>query len=488
LKILKDILYKTGIVSLEGSGDKIIQSVCFDSAAVNKGSLFVAIKGGKHDGHSYILQAIENGASAIVYQNDTGEKINGITYIRVSDSSYALGIIASNFYDNPSSKLKLVGITGTNGKTTFVTLMYQLFKTLGYKTGLLSTIRILIDNKEIPSTHTTPDAVQINRILNEMVQLGVSHCFMEVSSHAIVQHRIAGLVFTGGVFSNITHDHLDFHNTFSEYIKAKKIFFDLLPAEAFALTNSDDKNGKVMLQNTKAAKKTYSLKMMSDFKCKILENQFEGLQLQIDGNDVWCRLVGEFNAYNLLAVYATAILLGENQAEVLTALSILQPAEGRFDFFKSKEGIIAIIDYAHTPDALQNVLQTINDIREGNGKLITVAGAGGDRDRSKRPIMAAITCNLSNKVILTSDNPRSEDPAEIIREMYMGVDKIHEKNVLSIVDRREAIKTACTLATPGDIILIAGKGHEKYQEIKGVKYHFDDREILKEFLNEEIQL
>jgi len=482
VKKLSEILYKSGITVLIGSNDVEVQSVCFDSRQVEPNSLFIAVKGSTSDGHLFIAQAIQKGAIAIVCENIPEEKADNITYVKVTDSSLALGVIAANFYDNPSSKLKLIGITGTNGKTTFVTLSFNLFRQLGYHVGMLSTVKNRIDDEEIASTHTTPDAIQLNLMLKKMCDCGVTHCFIEVSSHAIVQNRIAGLEFTGGVFSNITHDHLDFHKTFDEYIKAKKTFFDQLPSRAFALTNTDDKNGLVMLQNSRAEKKTYALKTLADFKCKIMENQFVGLQLNIDGEEVWSRLVGEFNAYNFLAVYATAILLGEDKTKVLTILSNLESAEGRFDYFVSSEGIVAIVDYAHTPDALKNVLSTINDIRTGDEQLITVVGCGGDRDHAKRPIMAAIACQLSDRVIITSDNPRSEEPEAIIDDMKKGIEVLFSRKVLTIVDRREAIKTACALAKPKDIILVAGKGHEKYQDVKGAKHPFDDKEILRGIL------
>ncbi|MGZ4049826.1 MAG: UDP-N-acetylmuramoyl-L-alanyl-D-glutamate--2,6-diaminopimelate ligase, partial [Bacteroidia bacterium] len=405
-----------------------------------------------------------------------------ITYIKVKDTTVALGIIAGNFYDNPSEKLKLVGVTGTNGKTTTVTLLFNLFKKLGYKVGLLSTVKNQINNDVIPATHTTPDAIQLNSLLRQMVEKGCTHCFMEVSSHAVVQNRIAGIHFAGGVFSNITHDHLDYHKTFDEYIKAKKRFFDSLGSDAFALTNKDDANGEVMLQNTRAVKKTYSLRSMADFRCKVVENQFSGLLLNIDNNEVWTKLIGSFNAYNLLAVYATAILLKEDKTNVLTTLSSLSSVEGRFQYVRTDKGVVGVVDYAHTPDALLNVLKTIADIRTGNEQVITVVGCGGDRDAAKRPLMAKIACDLSNKVILTSDNPRSEDPEAIIREMQAGVDGVNNKKTISITDRSEAIKTACSYAKQGDIILVAGKGHEKYQEIKGVKHPFDDMLVLQENL------
>ncbi|RYE12100.1 MAG: UDP-N-acetylmuramoyl-L-alanyl-D-glutamate--2,6-diaminopimelate ligase, partial [Sphingobacteriales bacterium] len=388
--------------------------------------------------------------------------------------------VAANFYDNPSSKLKLVGVTGTNGKTTVATLLYQLFRDMGYKCGLLSTVENQVNGKIIPSTHTTPDPVALNELLNDMVTQGCDYCFMEVSSHAIAQHRIKSLQFTGCIFTNLTHDHLDYHKTFDSYRDAKKAFFDNLSKNAFALTNIDDKNGNVMLQNTKAHKKSYALKSMGDYRAKILENQFGGLLLQIDGEEVWFRMVGTFNAYNLLAVYATAMLLDQDKSKVLISLSKLTGAEGRFEYTIAPNKVIGIVDYAHTPDAVQNVLSTIHDIRKGNEKVITVIGCGGDRDKTKRPVMAKVACEWSDKVILTSDNPRSEDPAAIIDDMKAGVDAAFKRNVMSIADRREAINTACQLAQPGDIILLAGKGHEKYQEINGVKNHFDDMEELLE--------
>lgn len=481
-KNLADLLKNIGKYELSGNLQVIISSIVFDSRKVEKQSLFVAVNGTVSDGHLYINQAIENGAVAIMCERLPEQLTENITYILIENTALGLGIISSEFYNNPSHNLKLVGITGTNGKTTTVTLLYNTFKSLGYKVGLLSTISNKIHEKEIPATHTTPDAIQINSLLNQMVEEGVSYCFMEVSSHAIVQHRIAGLKFSGGIFSNITHDHLDFHKSFSEYIKAKKQFFDNLSSDAFALTNMDDKNGMVMIQNTKAHRYTYSLQSVSDFKCKIIENELSGLHLNIDGIDVITKLVGKFNAYNLTAIYATAILLNADKTEVLQILSNLNSAEGRFEYIKSANNITAIVDYAHTPDALINVLNTIDAIRTKNEKLITVVGAGGNRDAQKRPIMAKIASEKSDITILTSDNPRDEDPEEIIKQMEAGVEISLKRKVLTILNRKDAIKTACTLAMSGDIILVAGKGHEKYQEIKGVKYHFDDKEILKEFL------
>jgi UDP-N-acetylmuramoyl-L-alanyl-D-glutamate--2,6-diaminopimelate ligase len=457
-----------------------IASVTFDSRKVKKGSLFVAVRGTATDGHAFIQTALDNGAAAIVCEELPEHQIASVTYVKVKDSSLSLGIIACNFFDNPSTKLKLVGVTGTNGKTTTVTLLFNLFRSLGYSVGMLSTVQNKINNTIIRSTHTTPDALTLNELLATMVEQDCEYVFMEVSSHAVVQHRITGLQFAGGAFSNITHDHLDYHKTFDEYIKAKKGFFDQLPAEAFALVNKDDRNGMVMMQNTKASKYTYGMKNMADFKCRIIENHLNGLLLNLDNQEIWVRLIGTFNAYNILTVYATAILLKQDKTNVLTALSNLQSVEGRFQYIKSKGGVIGIVDYAHTPDALKNVLETIKDIRGGNEQVITLVGCGGDRDSAKRPVMAAIACEYSNRVILTSDNPRSEDPEEILNQMQKGVDAKDQKKTLRITDRREAIKTACSLSQPGDIILIAGKGHEKYQEIKGVKHEFDDLEILKE--------
>ena len=480
MKLLSDILYKVKLEEIIGSTHVAISSIVFDSRKVKKDSLFVATKGAADDGHIYIQKAIESGAIAIVCEEIPKDKNDQITYVKVTDSTYALGVMACNYYDNPSEKLKLVGITGTNGKTTTVTLLFNLFKSLGYSVGLLSTVQNKINNTVIPSTHTTPDAITLNELLFKMEEQGCEFVFMEVSSHAIVQNRIAGISFTGALFSNITHDHLDYHKTFDEYIKAKKQFFNLLPSTAFALTNRDDKNGMVMLQNTKANKYTYALKNIADYKCKIIESHLNGLLLNIDNHEVWVKLIGTFNAYNILSVYATAILLKQDITSVLTALSNLNSVEGRFQYVKSPNGVIGIIDYAHTPDALKNVLETVKEIRSGSEQVITLVGCGGDRDSAKRPIMAAIACEYSNKVILTSDNPRTEDPEEILNQMQAGINPVDVKKVLRITDRREAIKIACSFSSKGDIILIAGKGHEKYQEIKGVKHDFDDLEILKE--------
>ena len=480
MKLLSDVLYKVKLEEIIGSTHVAISSIVFDSRKVKKDSLFVATKGAADDGHIYIQKAIELGAIAIVCEEIPKDKNDQITYVKVADSTYALGVMACNYYDNPSEKLKLVGITGTNGKTTTVTLLFNLFKSLGYSVGLLSTVQNKINNTVIPSTHTTPDAITLNELLFKMEEQGCEFVFMEVSSHAIIQNRIAGINFTGALFSNITHDHLDYHKTFDEYIKAKKQFFNLLPSTAFALTNRDDKNGMVMLQNTKANKYTYGLKNIADYKCKIIESHLNGLLLNIDNHEVWVKLIGTFNAYNILSVYATAVLLKQDITSVLTALSNLNSVEGRFQYVKSPNGVIGIIDYAHTPDALKNVLETVKEIRSGSEQVITLVGCGGDRDSAKRPIMAAIACEYSNKVILTSDNPRTEDPEEILNQMQAGVNPVDVKKVLRITDRREAIKIACSFSSKGDIILIAGKGHEKYQEIKGVKHDFDDLEILKE--------
>ncbi len=482
MKLLKDILYKVGLVEVVGSTNVAIMAISFDSRKIEKDGLFVAIKGTLSDGHKYINDTISKGALAILCEELPSTINEKITYIKVNDATAALGIVAANFYDNPSEHIKLVGVTGTNGKTTTVTLLFNLFKKLGYKVGLLSTVKNQINNDVIPATHTTPDAIELNALLRQMVDRECTHCFMEVSSHAVVQNRISGIHFTGAVFTNITHDHLDYHKTFDEYIKAKKRFFDVLGTDAFALTNKDDANGEVMLQNTKALKQTYSLRSMADYKCKVVENQFSGLLLNIDNQEVWSKLIGSFNAYNLLAVYATAVLLKEDKTNILTTLSGLNSVEGRFQYIRTDDGIIGIVDYAHTPDALMNVLKTINDIRTGNEKVITVVGCGGDRDAAKRPIMAKIACDLSNKVILTSDNPRSEDADAIIKEMQKGVDAVNHKKTISIIDRNEAVKTACSYANAGDIILVAGKGHEKYQEIKGVKHPFDDMQVLQENL------
>ena len=481
MKKLSDILYKVHTIALAGNTDIDIRDVQIDSRIVQQGSLFIALKGVAVDGHKFIDKAIEQGAAAIVCEKIPSSQKEGITYVRTTNTAEAAGRIAHNFYDQPSQKLKLIGVTGTNGKTTIATLLYNLFTCLGYKCGLISTVENQIAGKIIPSTHTTPDAISLNALLKQMVHEGCSHAFMEVSSHAIHQQRIAGLEFAGAIFSNITHDHLDYHKTFEDYIKAKKSFFDELPSSAFALTNIDDKHGDVMLQNTAAKKYSYSLRTMADFKGKILENSLTGLVMTMNDNEIHFRLIGEFNAYNLLAVYGAAICLAEERSHVLQCLSKINGAEGRFDYMISpREKVIGIVDYAHTPDALVNVLGTIKKLKLGHEQLITVVGCGGDRDKTKRPVMGEVACKHSDKVIFTSDNPRSEDPLQIINDMEATLNSAAKRKFISIADRKQAIKTAVTMAHPEDIVLIAGKGHEKYQEIKGVKYHFDDKEVLKE--------
>ena len=481
---LKDILYKVAVEAVFGNTDKEISTVAFDSRKVSENGLFVAIKGTITDGHQYIDAVIEKGVVAVICQEVPKEKNADVTYVQVLDTNKALAIIASNYYDNPSEKLKLVGITGTNGKTTIATLLYNLFKKAGFKTGLLSTVKILVDEQEFAATHTTPDSITINSYLQKMVEAGVAYCFMEVSSHGIDQKRSEGLHFDGGIFTNLSHDHLDYHSSFAEYRDVKKSFFDALPKTAFALINIDDKNGQIMVQNTKAKKVSYALKTVADYKAKIIENQLNGLLLNIQGDEVWTRLIGNFNAYNLLAIYATADLLGIEKLENLRLLSELESVSGRFEYLISDKGITAIIDYAHTPDALKNVLETINAIRTFNEKVITVVGCGGDRDKTKRPKMAHIASQLSDQAIFTSDNPRTEDPQSIIEDMEVGVEPHNFKKTLSIVDRKQAIKTASKLADKGDILLIAGKGHETYQEVNGVKTDFDDYKIVTTILKE----
>ena len=484
MKNLKDILYRVSVEAVRGSTDVQINTIAFDSRKVSKGDVFIAIKGGTADGHKFIASVIENGAVAVVCEVLPAEINTNVTYVLVEDSKEALAYMADNYFDNPSQEINLVGVTGTNGKTTIASLLYSLFKKLGYKVGLLSTVKVMIDDKEFPATHTTPDSISINACLKQMVDSGVEYCFMEVSSHGIHQKRTKGLHFAGGVFTNLTHDHLDYHNTFAEYRDVKKSFFDELPKTAFALVNIDDKNGSVMLQNTEAKKYTYALKTVADYKAKILESQLNGLLLTINTHEVWTKLIGEFNAYNLLAIYGVADLLGVDAMENLRLISELESVSGRFQYVISDSGITAVVDYAHTPDALKNVLETINSIRTHNEKLITVVGCGGDRDKTKRPKMAHIATELSNQVIFTSDNPRSEDPAVIIEEMEVGVEPQNFKKYISIVDRKQAIKTASKMAEKGDIVLIAGKGHETYQEIKGVKTDFDDYKVVSEFLKE----
>ena len=482
--VLKEIIYKVAIEAVKGSTDISVHKIDFDSRNIVANDVFVAIRGTISDGHEYIGKAISLGAVAIICETFPEVLLNGITYIQVKDSNKALAFMAANYFGNPSQNLKLVGITGTNGKTTIASLLFQLFKKAGFKVGLLSTVKIIVDDVEYKATHTTPDSITINHYLKEMIDTGVEYCFMEVSSHGIHQKRTEALHFAGGVFTNLSHDHLDYHETFAEYRDVKKSFFDNLPKTAFVLSNIDDKNGLVMLQNTAAKKRTYALKSYADYKAQILENQLSGLLLKINGNEVWVKLIGTFNAYNLLAIYGTAIELGLESLEVLRLLSDLESVSGRFQFIVSNANITAIVDYAHTPDALENVLKTINDIRTKNEQLITVVGCGGNRDKAKRPIMAGIATELSDKVILTSDNPRNEDPEVILFEMEQGVAPQNYKKSLSISDRKQAIKTACQLAQPNDIILIAGKGHETYQEIQGVRHDFDDMKTVIELLNQ----
>lgn len=475
---LKTILYKVSLTSSFGDMNVDVKGICFDSRKVQPGFLFAAVKGTLSDGHQFIPKALELGASVIVCEKLPERVKEDATYVTVKDSAAALGIIASNYYGNPSDKIKLVGVTGTNGKTTTVTLLYQLFSRMGKKVGLISTVENRIIDKVIPSTHTTPDQIQLNELLKKMVEEGCTHAFMEVSSHAVDQERVAGVKFAGALFTNITHDHLDYHKTFENYIKAKKKFFDELPADAFALVNADDKRGMVMLQNTKAKKYSFGLKKMVDFKGKIITNSIEGLELEVANKNVWFKMIGDFNAYNLLGVFGAAVLLGENEDEVLTHLSSLNGAPGRFELVSPGSKFTAIVDYAHSPDALKNVLETIAQFRTGTEQVITVVGCGGNRDKTKRPLMASIACKLSDKVVLTSDNPRDEDPMDIIKEMQTGILPTEARKTLVIADREEAIKTACMMAKEKDIVLIAGKGHETYQEIKGVKYPFDDREVV----------
>jgi UDP-N-acetylmuramoyl-L-alanyl-D-glutamate--2,6-diaminopimelate ligase len=481
VKKLSDILYQVKLEGISGSTDVTVSSLQLDSRKVEKGTVFIAVKGSASNGHSYITGAVEKGAAAVICEELPGKLAEGVTYVRVKNSAEAAGQAAHNFYDQPSHQFKLVGVTGTNGKTTIATLLYKLFNALGYKAGLVSTVENKIGDKTIPSTHTTPDAVNLNSLLKQMADEGCTHVFMEVSSHAVDQRRIAGLQFAGALFSNITHDHLDYHKTFDAYIQAKKAFFDGLMPGSFAITNADDKRGMVMLQNTAATRYTYSLKTVADFKGKILENILTGLVMTVNDQEVHFRLIGEFNAYNLLAVYGAAICLGEESQQVLQALSNLTGAEGRFDYIISgNQKILGIIDYAHTPDALVNVLATIKKLRKGHEQIITVVGCGGDRDKTKRPVMGEVACAHSDKVIFTSDNPRSEDPEMILADMEAGLNTAAKRKFISMADRKQAIKTAVSMAKSEDIVLIAGKGHEKYQEIKGVRNHFDDKEVLKE--------
>ncbi|HEY9125047.1 MAG TPA: UDP-N-acetylmuramoyl-L-alanyl-D-glutamate--2,6-diaminopimelate ligase [Bacteroidales bacterium] len=482
MKTLKDILKSVEAKSIKGSIDIAIEGIQFDSRKVVKNTVFVAVPGTQNDGHQYIEKAIELGATAIICQTLPKSLNTNITYIEVADSAWVLGIAIANFYDNPSSKLKLVGVTGTNGKTTTATMLYWLYKAMGYKVGLISTVIYYVNDEAFESTHTTPDPLMLHSLMAKMADAGCQYCFMEVSSHSIAQKRIAGLHFDGAIFTNLTHDHLDYHLTFDNYLKAKKELFDSLPKEAFAIVNIDDKNGRVMVQNTKAEVKTYALQSVADFQAKIIESHFDGMQLIFDGKDFWTPLTGKFNAYNLLAIYSTAVMLGSNKEEVMTKLSTFGHVRGRFETIRAKNGMTAIIDYAHTPDALENVLNAIRQIRQSHQKIITVVGAGGNRDKTKRPVMAKVCVTLSDKVIITSDNPRFEEPEDIIADMMQGIDAKDKLKTLKITDRREAIKTAVMLATPDDIILIAGKGHETYQEIKGVKHHFDDKEEIAQLL------
>ena len=483
MKLIREILYKVEINSVVGNTSVSIEKVEFDSRLVTKGDMYVAINGVNVDGHDFINQAIVNGAVCIICENLPKEIADEVVYISVPNSRDALAFISSNYFDNPSAKLNLIGITGTNGKTTISTLLFELYKNIGIKSGLLSTVKIVIDDEVFPANQTTPDSLSINKYLNEMVCNEVRYCFMEVSSHGIDQSRIKGLNFKGGVYTNLTHDHLDYHKSFESYRDVKKQFFDALGKDSFAIINNDDRNGLFMLQNTKAAKLTYSLNSMSDFKAKILESSFDGMLLKINKSEIWCKLMGRFNAYNMLAVYSAASTLGLLDDELLTGISNLEAVEGRFQFYR-KNKIIAIVDYAHTPDALENILNSINEIKSVDNNLITVVGCGGNRDRSKRPIMGNIATALSSKVIFTSDNPRNEDPELIIEEMKKGVKSFHSNKSISITNRKEAIKAACQFAQSNDIILVAGKGHETYQEISGVRTDFDDFDIIKNLLNQ----
>ncbi|HNY52742.1 MAG TPA: UDP-N-acetylmuramoyl-L-alanyl-D-glutamate--2,6-diaminopimelate ligase [Bacteroidales bacterium] len=479
MRSVRDLTGRAGIVSVKGDTGTMVSDISFDSRTVGPGTLFVAVRGTKSDGHDFIPAAVSSGASAVVCERLPENPTEGVCWILTDDSARALGVVASEFFGNPSSSLKLTGITGTNGKTTIATLLYRVFSGLGYKCGLFSTVCNYIVNKELPATHTTPDPVELNRTLAEMLKAGCDYVFMEVSSHAVDQKRIAGLQFAGGIFTNLTHDHLDYHKTFDNYLKAKKEFFDSLPGSAFALVNNDDKNGKVMVQNCRASKYSFSTKGLADFRCTVLEQDFSGMSLRIQGKDVWTRFIGDHNASNLLAVFSAASILGAEDEEVLRILSELRSVPGRLELVEGPGGISCLVDYAHTPDALRNVISAVNRIRPGDRQLITVVGAGGDRDRAKRPHMASITAEGSTKVILTSDNPRTEDPEKILDDMEAGITPDMRRKVLRITSRREAIKTAVMLAVPGDVVLVAGKGHENYQEINGVKHHFDDREELR---------
>lgn len=482
---LETLVKDLNLIKVEGCLEKEISGVNIDSRCVGEGHLFIAVKGTQTDGHGYISKAVEQGAKAVLCEVMPKEISEDVTYLVVANTESVVGKVATTFYGDPTSKLKLVGVTGTNGKTTIATVLYNMFRRLGYKVGLVSTVVNYIDDEAVPTEHTTPDPITLNKLLGRMADEGCEYAFMEVSSHSVVQNRIGGLKFAGGIFTNITRDHLDYHKTFDNYIKAKKLFFDNLPEDAFAITNADDKNGMVMMQNTKATVKTYSYKQMADYRAEILECHFEGMYLSIEGKEVGVQFIGEFNVSNLLAVYATAVMLGENAMDVLVALSVMTPVSGRFETLRSPSGYTAIVDYAHTPDALENVLKAIRGVQSvnvgvnGAGKVITVCGAGGNRDKGKRPLMAKEAARLSDRVIITSDNPRFENPQDIINDMLAGLDDEQRSRTIAIVDRREAIKTACLLAAKGDVILIAGKGHEDYQEVNGVKHHFDDKEEVK---------
>ena len=480
---LKELINNVGITQIVGSTDLEITGVNIDSRRIGKGHLFVAIKGTQVDGHKFIDKAIEAGASAILCEDMPEEKKDGVAYVQVKSTEDVVGEVATTFYGKPSEKLKLVGVTGTNGKTTIATLLYNMFRKFGYKCGLLSTVCNYIEDKKIHSDHTTPDPIELNELLSQMVEAGCQYAFMECSSHAIAQKRIGGLKFTGGIFTNLTRDHLDYHKTFENYRNAKKAFFDGLPKGAFAITNADDKNGMVMVQNTKATVKTYSTRTMADFRAKIIECHFGGMYLDIDGREVGVQFIGKFNVSNLLAVYGAAVMLGQKPEDILVVMSTLKSVSGRLDPVRSPLGVTAIVDYAHTPDALSNVLSAIHEVLDGKGEVITVCGAGGNRDKGKRPLMAQEAVRQSDKVIITSDNPRFEEPQAIINDMLAGLNQQQMKKVISIVDRKEAIRTACMMAKKGDVILVAGKGHEDYQEVKGVKHHFDDKEVLHEIFD-----
>lgn len=484
MRILSEILQNVKVIEVVGNININVYKLYIDSRKTTLNSVFIAIRGLQSDGHNFINDAVKNGSVAVICEELPKQINSNVTYVKIENTTVSLGLIADAYYNFPSKKIKVIGVTGTNGKTTIATLLYKLFRRLGYRVGLLSTVVNYVDSKSFDSTHTTPDAISINKLINKMVEAGCEYCFMEISSHSIVQHRINGITFCGGIFTNLTHDHLDYHKTFDEYLKAKKLFFDNLPDNSFAISNNDDKNGKIMLQNTKAKKVFYSQHTLSDFNATIIESHLNGMLLKINGIEMWTRLIGKFNASNILAIYSTAILLGEDSQKAMLELSDLTAVDGRFEYFTSKNNFTAIVDYAHTPDALYNVLTTIKQLLKHNSKIITVVGAGGNRDKTKRPEMAKICVDLSDKVILTSDNPRNEKPEDIINDMKAGIEKQLLQNVITIIDRREAIRTACQLANKNDMILIAGKGHENYQEVNGVKSHFDDREIINEIFNE----